>query len=242
MEQGVGSVFFLLGAGASVDSGMKTYRGGEEAMLKPTQTPPTSSASLDSDIGMEIMWEHLDELRKMRDNATLGPTYDRICEEMKAHSGNGLIVTQNVDSLVKKIDAITIELHGTLDTCSCMSCKKQYPVSNTKHKCIECGAWLRPDIVLLGEQVDSKQFIRIFTWISRNKPTVCYVIGTTLQFDYLHDIIFKCRKNGARIVHINTDNEYCWHQYRKKTVQVFGGQIFQKLVKRKKEDELRKAL
>lgn len=240
------NVFFLVGAGASADSKMPTYRGGENPMLQADEAPPTSIHFLETPEGKGHLWQHLHQLCEARDNAVVGKTLKRMEQVLHEHD-KGMIVTQNVDGLIKRMDlsnAELIELHGNLETCYCMGCKKQYELKKDVYRCEECGAWLRPDIVLMGEHVEMQHFVNIFTWINRNKPSVCYVIGTTLQFDYLHAIILKCRKNGARVVHINTDPNYLWHRYRQKQMVVPGAvePVVRRLVKRKREDELRTAL
>lgn len=109
------------------------------------------------------------------------------------------------------------------------------------HKCGECGAWLRPDIVLLGESISPKYGFEIFSWLKKHRPVECYVVGTTLQFSYLRAMIMTCRKNHSKIIHVNPDPDYMWHSVREKTY-AFDGQALTKFVRRKKEDELRKEL
>lgn len=296
-----GPIFFILGAGASVDSGMKTYRGGgggvgddipyppegrEERLYTyyDPNDPPMTVDALGNDEKMRRMWNHVEELRRDKDKAIHGYTYIKLQEMLAAVRGNAMVVTQNVDGLasrrrIETSGAPVIELHGHLDSATCTQCGKQWSTPifaapmelstprgkqhledrrarrssfsedwNTdkvnkllEHHCGECGAWLRPDIVLLGESINPRHGFEIFSWIQKNKPKECYVVGTTLQFSYLRHFILKCRHNGARIIHVNTDQEYAWHRLREKTVCV-DGQVMTRFVKRKREDELRMKL
>jgi len=293
-------IIFILGAGASVDSGMKTYRGtntiqtdmpvapeGKEELLYTyydESNPPMSIDALKSNQGLQKMWNHVEELRVDKDNSWNGPTYMKIqqmCQNRKV-----LIVTQNVDGIIRRQMSFgknveIVELHGHMDSATCLQCKKVWstPIAQSAfdadimtprgqriikerrersnsftedwgpnkidklliHHCGECGAWLRPDIVLLGESISPKFGFQIHSWIKQNRPSECYVIGTTLQFSYLRQMIMLCRKKGAKIVHINPDPEYQWHAMKEKT-RMRDGLAVTTFVKRKKEDELRKEL
>lgn len=244
MKKGDVKRFFILGAGASVDSGMKTYRGHESLSYTyyDPDNPPMTFEALGNDEGMKRMWAHVEELKKDKNNAKIGATYLKL---QKMLNDNCMVVTQNVDGLIHAIDthdARIVEIHGHLKTATCLKCNKTCDTEKVNHNhCGDCGSWLRPDIVLLGENVNDVKGININSWINRNHPTECYVIGTTLQFSYLRNMIISCRKKGARVIHVNTDPEYEWHCMREKTAAI-EGLATSVLVRRKKNDELRNKL
>lgn len=298
-DKGEGPLFFLLGAGASVDSGMKTYRSNNndnnEDLLIPNDreallytyydesNPPMTIDAFESDQGMERMWNHVEELRTDKDNSWIGPTYMKLQKICQNTTKEVLIVTQNVDGIIRKLsfgkNVTIIELHGHLCSATCVNCKKvwsmpifQQPIEQETprgkrimeerrrrsdsfseewkpekidklltHHCGDCGNWLRPDVVLIGESVNPKYGFEIFSWIKQKRPTRCYVVGTTLQFSYLRNMIMTCRKRQAKIVHVNTDPEYQWHCMKEKTY-AFDGRAMTKFVRRKKNDELKKEL
>lgn len=287
MEKG-GPIFCIIGDGASVDHTIivSSDEEGDVFPLPPENRearlytyydpdhPPLSVDALESNQGMERLWKHVEELRS---NARVDPTHLKLKELIRDREA--CIVTQNVDGLIKKVISGVIELHGHLDSATCLSCKKQWSmpplavpakvetprsqkllnerrVRRTSfsedwdiqkverllnHHCGECGAWLRPDMVLIGESINPKHGFDIFSWIKKHHPVECYVIGTTLQFSYLRQMIMSCRKVGAKVIHVNPDPEYPWHRLREKTI-VRDSVAVMTFVKRKKEDEIRTTL
>jgi len=114
------AVLFLLGAGASVDSGMKTYRSNDSSYYQfdesdPKQNPLDISALGDND-RMSHMWEHLEPI--IRDcPSTYGPTYERI-KEIASEYEHVLIANQNIDGLADLACGAdrVIHLHGDIKT------------------------------------------------------------------------------------------------------------------------------
>ena len=66
-----------------------------------------------------------------------------------------------------------------------------------------CNEWCRPDVVMFGESIDSQKMAYSLEWIKRCSPTHIVVVGTSLQFPYLKQIIDYAKINGAQIVNIN---------------------------------------
>jgi len=102
------------------------------------------------------------------------------------------------------------------------------------HRCASCGGWLRPNIVLFGESCDPKDTVRLFTFIKNHRPEVCYVIGSSMRFQYLFNIVNKAKSKGAKIIHVNTDPNYMWHTHKMK----YDG----RLIRKKKPEILMNAL
>jgi NAD-dependent deacetylase len=248
-----GSVMFLLGAGASVDSGMKTYRsagagGGQQYYIFDEENPDTNplhvSALGDSE-RMRKMWEHLEPIINDRPT-TYGPTYAKI-KEIAARYEHCLIANQNIDGLAylaasghENIKA----LHGNLDRAWCLDCLVVHAlVPNMPRCCIHCGGWLRPDIVLFGESLPPEKVESIFRFINTHKPSVCYVVGSSMRFSYLFSIIKKAKSKGAQIVHVNTDPDYKWHAYSEKWVlSGMNGEPTLVVTKKKRPETLVKEL
>lgn len=202
-----GPVLFLLGAGASVDSGLKTYRGQNGYYSKWGDNHPMNITVFEK--SPEKTWNHIDEI--LSDLTDIrGLTYDRIQDIINQHS-DSLVVTQNIDGIARSLTNTTlVELHG----CALFKkCKKDGFLSNDKI-CEICGNVMRPNVVLYGESPDKEDFRTIFTFIAKRRPRTCYIIGTTLQFGYLHMILNKSRHIGAKIIHVNPDIEYEWHSRR----------------------------
>lgn len=74
------------------------------------------------------------------------------------------IITQNIDGLHQAAGSNrVIELHGTVDRFYCTKCRKVYDkavIENSSEipMCEDCGAIIRPDVILYGECLDGFAF------------------------------------------------------------------------------------
>lgn len=241
-----GSVLFLLGAGASVDSGMKTYRGTGDAYYTFDETDPLANplhvCALGDDSGMERMWDHLMPIVKdARQVDQLGPTYANIAE-LAATYESSMVITQNIDSLALRMPGIdnVVELHGSLAYTRCLRCGVRNAFVDGVFRCPgTCQGWLRPDVVLFGENVSTRNGDRVRSYIKRARPVDCYVVGTSLRFPYLHNIIKCAKARGASVTHVNPDPAYVWHLQRQQNVyNTMTGEFRVRMVRKKKPDRL----
>ena len=195
-----GGILFLLGAGASVDSGLPVYRGpsgiykeGVEKILHPNNN-------------LGEIWDFLRPLYRMIEGNCPGSTYQSIKILGDRYPGS-LVVTQNIDGYAKWTGLDTIELHGTTESMTCLTCKKRQKSDPDQIQCSDCEGYCRPDITLFGEKINEKHLHRIYKYI-KDSPAMMMIIGTSLQFPYLKDFILKAKAKGVRIFHINPDEEY----------------------------------
>jgi NAD-dependent deacetylase len=151
-------VVVLTGAGVSVPSGIPDFR-----------TPMTGLwANVDP---MEVA--HIDVWR--RDPARFWSFYGQRFAILDGKEPNGAhhaivelerrglvagVVTQNIDGLHARAGSDPIEVHGSIRTASCLRCSAQYPLQEARRRLDEeadgvplcdCGAPLKPDVVLFGE-------------------------------------------------------------------------------------------
>ena len=198
------ATLFILGAGASADSGLPVYRG--------NGTDPENYLSLSS--SMNTVWDYLTPLYEAIKSHTPGPTYDAL-----KRFPDSLILTQNIDRYALSTGIKTVEIHGVHDSMSCKSCKKKVVTDLSKRKC-ECGGDYRPDITLYGEDLDPLKCHEVYCFIAWSKPKRVVIIGTSIQFGYLKEFIHKAKQHGAKIIHINPDPNYAenvgyneiWHK------------------------------
>jgi NAD-dependent deacetylase len=70
------------------------------------------------------------------------------------------VITQNIDRLHRKAGSRrVVEVHGTIETSSCVSCSASYPLSQVDDlfdhlgvaRCEQCAGSVKPDVVLFGE-------------------------------------------------------------------------------------------
>lgn len=155
------SVVALTGAGISVPSGIPDFR-----------TPQTGLwADVDP---MEVA--HIDAWR--RDPARFWTFYGGRFDALDGKRPNGAhralaalearglvdaVVTQNIDMLHRKAGTRKlIEVHGTIESSSCLACGSRYPLGEVRARLAEdpagvprcdCAAPLKPDVVLFGEML-----------------------------------------------------------------------------------------
>ena len=207
---------FILGSGASVDSGLPTYRGPNSLH---TTDPETYFEGIDIREDVMKVWSYFEGLLKASIQATPGPTYELIKELLNEYPGS-CVITQNIDGLLSSMlgqedQSLVIELHGNNRNMICLnpSCGKIQPLKLSDPKCKSCtdkcgyAPWCRPDIVCYGESLDP-QIIQRANILSKQQYSHVLVIGTTLQFSYLNRLINNAKQRGAQVMHINPDDDY----------------------------------
>ena len=195
-------VFLILGAGASKDSGLQTYRGkggyyeGKEYNVETI---------LSTSNPLENIWTFLKPLYEEISKHSPGKTYDLIKKLGKVYP-KSFILTQNIDGYALSTGLPVVELHGTAKTMTCFGCNKSKPSNPDDYLC-ECGKGYRPDVVLFGEKLSQPKVQEIYSLIKR-RPNYVLIIGTSLQFAYLRTFVTKAKQRGAIIIHINPDESY----------------------------------
>jgi len=209
-------ILFILGSGASVDSGLPTYRG-PNGIYKDEDYPEKYFQNINFNNILNIwnvpeiekVWDFFRDLYITSFNKDLGPTYKEI-ENIITKYPNSCIITQNIDGLALKLNCNIpiIEIHGNNRNMMCMNkkCKKINKINIDNPYC-ECKSYCRPDIVCYGEELDSK---KVEQCCKETKKFYKYVviIGTTLQFDYLKRFIQNAKRRFAKVIHINPDKNY----------------------------------
>ncbi len=199
----------ILGSGASVDSGLPTYRGPEGIYTNDDFDPETffSKISIKNDI--DKIWDFFNPLLKQTIQCSPGPTYTAIDDLLKKYP-NSFIITQNIDGLIYKVidESKFVEIHGNNRNMICVNknCQLIQPININKPSC-DCGFWCRPDIVCYGESLDTKKVQKCNIETKKFYKYVL-VIGTTLQFGYLKTFVENAKRRFAKVIHINPDTNY----------------------------------
>jgi NAD-dependent deacetylase len=157
-----GPVVVLTGAGISVPSGIPDFR-----------TPMTGLwANVDP---MEVA--HIDVWR--RDPQRFWSFYGQRFAALDGKEPNGAhravaelerrglvtgVITQNIDGLHAAAGSDPIEVHGSIRTASCLECGASYSLAETRARgdvpLCDCGAVLKPDVVLFGEMLPERAMLR----------------------------------------------------------------------------------
>jgi NAD-dependent SIR2 family protein deacetylase len=219
------SVLFILGSGASVDSGLSTYRG---------LNCRDNFEEVNTNSSIEDVWRNISYLREELKNKIFGETYLCVDKILSVYS-NSVILTQNIDGLIHNLkeDAEIVELHGNVEHMKCINCKSISMIKEDK-LCPLCFSFCKPNVTLIGENLERNVEIKVNRLIKRKYKYVL-VIGTSLQFPYLRKIINSSKSRGAQIIHINPDPNYTNITYVKKDYTCYIKTVKDSNVRKKEE-------
>ena len=205
------SLLFITGAGVSADSGLPTYRG--IGGLYNAEHPEEGIAIeeiLSGDMirrRPELTWKYLGQIEQSARGATFNRGHEVIAA-MEARLPRVWTLTQNIDGLHRAAGSKNVlEIHGRLDELSCMQCDyqrqvKDYGALTFPPRCPACGAMLRPDVVLFGEQLPGDVVERFYVELDAGFDAV-FSVGTTSSFPYISGPVEMARRRGWFSVEIN---------------------------------------
>lgn len=126
------------------------------------------------------------------------------------------VATQNIDTLHQKAGSKkVIELHGTSATLSCTQCFQQvealpylkpFVEKGQIPHCPNCGAVLKPDVILFGEQLPQKAWFE-----AQHDSRACdlmVVAGSSLEVMPVAGLPMQALDRGAHLVIINNTPTY----------------------------------
>ncbi|WP_018131964.1 SIR2 family NAD-dependent protein deacylase [Effusibacillus pohliae] len=118
------------------------------------------------------------------------------------------IITQNIDGLHQRAGSPhVLELHGNLRELVCRGCAAIFSsdlvYTESIPKCPSCGHLLKPDIVLVGEDV--YHFATAVDWVG--KADLLLVVGTRLEMEPCRQLPEIARRNGAPVFTLNRHAE-----------------------------------
>ena len=123
------------------------------------------------------------------------------------------VITQNVDMLHGKAgSAVVYEVHGHLREVTCLNCYTIYPSSLHLEKfvdsgevprCDSCNGVLKPNLILIGEQLP----IRIFNQAKKEASScdVMLVVGSSLEMAPAAELPLLAAESGARLIIVNNE-------------------------------------
>ena len=126
------------------------------------------------------------------------------------------IITQNIDILHQKAGSKNvIEMHGTLGTLSCTQCFHQFESTpfltpfiedGIIPHCPDCGAILKPDVILFGEQLPQK------AWLKAQKAArncdLMLVVGSSLEVLPVAGLPMQTLDRGGHLIIVNQSPTY----------------------------------
>lgn len=205
-------ILFITGAGISADSGLPTYRGtGGLYDGRVTDTGLPIEEVLSGTMfarAPQLTWEYLLEIERHCRGAQPNAAHRAIAE---LEDGREItVLTQNIDGLHRAAGSTRlIEIHGTLYRLLCLGCGADNEVADyaglaLPPRCPDCGAMLRPDVVLFGERLPAGA-IQSLEDALLGEPDLIVSIGTSSVFPYIAEPIHYGRENGIATVEINPE-------------------------------------
>jgi NAD-dependent deacetylase len=187
MIQDAESVVALTGAGISVPSGIPDFRTpgtGLWANVDPMEVAHIDVFRRDPERFWQFYGDRFQTLEHRQPNAA-----HRALARLEAADLLDAVITQNIDRLHGKAGTRElIEIHGTIGHSSCLVCGSRYVLPEVCERCgrdpagvprCDCGAPLKPDVVLFGELLPAEALARSEDLAAAADLLLC--IGSSLE-------------------------------------------------------------
>jgi len=204
----------LTGAGLSTPSGIPDFRSEGKGLW--SRDEPLEVASLSTfRTAPERFFEWFRPLAAQIFNAQPNPAHLALAQ-LEASGHLQAVITQNIDILHQKAGSRrVIEMHGTLRTLSCTQCFRQVesapylkPFTETGDipHCPHCGAVLKPDVILFGEQLPQT------AWYEAQREArqcdLMVVAGSSLEVLPVAGLPIQALDRGAHLIIVNNTPTY----------------------------------
>ncbi|MEA2323297.1 MAG: NAD-dependent deacetylase [Solirubrobacteraceae bacterium] len=187
LVRGAGCVVALTGAGISVPSGIPDFRSpgtGLWANVDPMEVAHIHAWRSDPVRFWSFYGQRFQTLEDKEPNAA-----HHALVELERRGVLQAVVTQNIDVLHRRAGTRElIEVHGTIETSSCLSCGARYPLAEARARLerdpdgvprCDCERPLKPDVVLFGEMLPEAALDRAFALAAEADVLLC--VGTSLE-------------------------------------------------------------
>lgn len=201
------NIVVLTGAGISVASGLRPYRGPGGVWSEISVDDVVTAAALRRD--PQRVWAFHAAMREAAHAATPNAAHVALAR-LEARLGRGqslLVVTQNVDGLHQRAGSrAVVELHGSLARarCSRAGCEEAGAFAGAGcPACPRCGSPMRPDVVMFDEPVAAEA-----EWRGKRALRDCdlfIAVGTSGTVTPAANFVRGAKYAGARTMLINLE-------------------------------------
>jgi len=197
--------YVLTGSGISRASGIPTFRG-EDGLWEKYDFEEVATYQAWRR-NPEKLWHFYLEGIKMIFAAAPNAAHYAIAK-LEEQGFCQAVITQNADGLHQRAGSKEVfEVHGNLTRVLCPSCRTkgpfQYDNKNFPPHC-SCGALLRPDVVLFGENLPTELLSKAFS-IAESADLV-FVIGTSAEVYPIATLPHLSKRNDAKVIVFNVEN------------------------------------
>jgi len=203
-------VVALPGAGVSVESGIRPFRG--PGGLWPERGEPPMDGYRRFQEDPKGYWERRLDPERRRGfgesllNAEPNPGHLALAE-MEEMGILKSLITQNIDNLhLAAGSQKVLEIHGNRKKLRCITCGTQYPLgsfdlSRLPPLCPECGGVVKSDTVMFGEPIPVRVLDRCIEEAGR--ADCMLVAGTTAMVYPAAALPVHVKRNGGGLIDVN---------------------------------------
>ena len=176
----------LTGAGISVPSGIPDFRSPGTGMWENVN--PMEVAHIDVfRHDPKRFWSYYRPRFGMLEDKQPNPAHQALAE-LESRGMLEAVITQNIDRLHRRAGSRrVVEVHGTIETASCIQCSTTYPLEDVKSlfdtdgvaRCDGCEGPVKPDVVLFGEMLPERAMEEAYELASRAELLLC--VGSSLE-------------------------------------------------------------
>jgi NAD-dependent deacetylase len=181
------TVVALTGAGISVPSGIPDFRSPGTGLWE--NVDPMEVAHIDAwRADPERFWRFYGHRFHVLEDKQPNAAHAALVE-LERRGRLDAVITQNIDRLHRKAGTRElVEVHGSIDTSSCLVCGGRYPLGEVRARLdadpagiprCDCGRPLKPDVVLFGEWLPEAVIDRAFALAGSADVLLC--AGTSLE-------------------------------------------------------------
>lgn len=214
-------VLFITGAGISADSGLPTYRGvGGLYNTKKTEEGYPIEQCLSASmfrVRPDITWKYMCPIGEAVRRCQPNPAHKIIAQwekEFAQRGGKVVVFTQNIDGYHRLAGSENVlEIHGSLGELFCTKCSwtlstptglQFLDYGNTCPTCPECGAVIRPRIVMFEEMLPRDVLMQFQAEFDNgNGFDMVFSVGTSAMFPYITGPVYEAIRYGKTTVEIN---------------------------------------
>ncbi len=204
----------LTGAGISTPSGIPDFRSADSGLWEKYDPFEVASLALFR-YKPEKFFEWIRPLALQMYTAQPNEAHFGIAK-LQAAGYIHTVITQNIDGLHQRAGSTNVlEVHGSMGTLTCIRCFQQvdgdgiiqtYLDSGEIPHCPSCGHILKPDVVLFGEQLPAR------TWLKAQESArncdLMIVAGSSLEVLPVAGLPMRAIEKGAHLILVNKSQTY----------------------------------
>jgi NAD-dependent deacetylase len=199
-----GCTVALTGAGISVPSGIPDFRSPGTGLWE--NVDPMEVAHIDVfRRDPRRFWTYYRPRFGMLSDKEPNPAH-AVLAELESKGLLDAVITQNIDRLHHKAGSRrVVEVHGTIETSSCLDCGTSYTIDLVEGlfddegvaRCHGCNGPVKPDVVLFGELLPERAMDEAVTLAAGAELLLC--VGSSLEVYPVAGLPGMTRSAGGRI-------------------------------------------